>query len=202
MKFNESSDDLSFLDDIDLSHCDIVKSEPINSGFPDFKPSQVQDLFSFLDIEGTAFSSHDEKAKENDAFVTPSPTTSAGLQNKHKPEVFSDCMWSAAAGNSLKAKGRKRDVSITLTECNNGLATITSLEMLDILGRTPPVVDGLDSSNNLMWNPLNDTSETERDSEEEEEIDVVTSNPDDDDVMPWVTCQQTNIQRIEAGKDK
>lgn len=197
-KLNQTDDQLSFLDDIDLSDCDGIKSEPSSGNLPDLKPHQEQELFNFFEREIDDMTSQifpaaaDDKMK--DALTMSCPTTSTAFKIKHEPEVFSDCMWSADARNGHRTKDRKRDVSITLSECANGLATITSMEMFDILGKTPPV-DGLENSS-LLWNPLNDASETESDNEDEE-IDVVTSN--DDDVKPWLKQEQTNFQQIEPG---
>lgn len=175
----DHKDPLSFLDDID-----IIDFANGNSGSTDH-----QEMFSLLKREidddlNLLFNDDD-----NNLFDVQKLTAN---NVKVEPEVYTDCMWSSAD----HARDRKRDVSITLSECAEGLATITSMEMFDFLEneKTPPEAC-LDNAS-LMWNQLNEDSDTDTDNEE---IDVVTSN--DDDVQPWVKQQQQmNIQRIKPGK--
>lgn len=106
-----------------------------------------------------------------------------------EPETLkSDCMWSSTLNHMVEAqqqqtKGRKRDFSLTLSECNEGLMAIKDIEML---GSTPPTFMGGNllagsSLNAYIETPLT-TSASESDTEStstDEEIDVVSSDDND-----------------------
>jgi hypothetical protein len=114
--------------------------------------------------------------------------------------IKSDCMWSSTLTHMAEAqqqqqqhnnKGRKRDISLTLSECNEGLMTIRDIELL---GTTPPTFSGGflggASLNAYIETPLT-TSASESDTESastDEEIDVVSS--DDPDYTRPILHQQ------------
>ncbi len=88
----------------------------------------------------------------------------------------SDCMWSSTLGNVFGEthpapkcrRGRKRDFSMTFSECAEGMS---GLATMDMLSSTPPMPMGGAVFEGALWTPLNScNSETDSD----EEIDVET----------------------------
>ena len=135
----------------------------------------------------------------------------------------SDCMWSSTLPHQIESqqqqqqqnKGRKRDFSLTLSECNEGMMAIKDIE---ILGTSPPTFLGGSLLTGASLNPFIETplttSASESDTEStstDEEIDVVSS--DDNDMYRHQLVQQQHhhhhrvhnssskkIPHIEAGR--
>ena len=122
--------------------------------------------------------------------------------------IKSDCMWSSIHIGEIQQqhhsnKSRRRDISLTLSECTEGIMAIKDIEML---GTSPPTFMGGflggASLNAYIETPLN-SSASESDTEStstDEEIDVVSS--DDPDYSHSLLHQQqhhrshTNVKKI------
>lgn len=155
-----------------------VKDEP-----GDFFIKEVESDF-FVKEEVFQMNDDDSSCDFLNDFNLPSLDLSA-----LEPETLkSDCMWSSTLNHMVEAqmnqtKGRKRDFSLTLSECNEGLMAIKDIEML---GTTPPTFMGGNllagsSLNAYIETPLT-TSASESDTEStstDEEIDVVSSDDND-----------------------
>ena len=206
---NKTDDPMAFLDQLVIKEEDFLDEENVqvidaSCHLPDLRPSHDDELLNFLtskvDNDFLADFQNAGQPSRNDFLNDLATTSTVDVRSiKTDPDILTDCMWSAAVKESLQLKsnkGRKRDVSLTLSECAEGITSIASMD-LDFLGTTPPSGGILDGSN-LIWTPLNQNSETETDSEEEE-IDVVTAK--DDDVTPWVEQRRAqSVQSIQPGK--
>ena len=197
---------MAFLDQLVIKEEDFLVEQNVQVIDACHLPSHDEELLSFLsskvDNDFLADFHNVEQQPSTHSFLNDVATTSTADVHsiKTEPDILSDCMWSAAVKESLQTKsnknGRKRDVSLTLSECAEGITSIASMD-LDFLGSTPPGIGILDGSSQI-WTPLNQNSEIGTDSEEEE-IDVVTAR--DDDVTPWVEQRLAkNVQNIQPGR--
>ena len=127
----------------------------------------------------------DTKFSSHNLLFDDEIAATATEEVKDEPPVFSDCMWSSAAKNQQHGRERKRDVSITLSECAEGLATITSLEMFDFHSKA--------QTGDAIFDSVRDASETDTD----EEVDVVTAS--DSDFAASVMKQKNLFHKVQPG---
>lgn len=190
---------LSFLDDLSqqITNVDSIEDETFMCKHePGIEVDKVDDVLQFLtSSNGDDFADLDflnDSAMEVSASESYQPT-SENLDNNDVPSsieikfgncdpelIKSDCMWSSTQSNFFENtttfrphhKGRKRDVSLTLSDCAKGITSITSMEMtgvapLEMLSTTTTAT----ATEGALWNPVN--SETETDNSDEE-VDIET----------------------------
>jgi hypothetical protein len=164
-----------------------IKEEPA-----DFLAKEMDDS---IFIKEEVFQMNDEASTCD--FLNDFNLPSMDLSFLEPDTLKSDCMWSSTLthmdiSQQQQNKGRKRDFSITLSECNEGIMTIKDI---DLLGTTPPTFMGGNllagsSLNAYIETPLT-SSASESDTEStstDEEIDVVSS--DDNDIYRRYLVQQ------------
>jgi hypothetical protein len=130
------------------------------------------------------------------------------FSNSDPEPIKSDCMWSSTLASNVCGdvssskrhhhKGRKRDVSLTLSECADGIMSITSMEMT---GFAPLEVLSIDSGNSIEGVLLNTfSSETETD-DSDEEVDVETPYDNVSDPLLQQHSHKPRLQKksIEPG---
>jgi len=158
-----------------------ITYEQVNdSDLPAFEDLDFNDLLEIKDEPLTQLLSDtsDTSSGADPFFNMESLMDDASLDS-----IKSDCMWSSvnlfntSENNHNSRKRRHRDVSLTLSECAEGLLSINQLDvnMLDQisdapLGSTPPFMTS--SFGAMDENDENETSEGPSD-EEDDEIDVV-----------------------------
>lgn len=151
-------------EDLDFGDLLEVKEEPLTS---EVEPIVTSDNGNMIEDNTDLFEAINTNAEPDPFFSMESFMDEASLDS-----IKSDCMWSSvnlfAQENSRK---RRRDVSLTLSECAEGLLSINSLDvnMLDSLNTPTTTMMNIDDTpsdnDDLMANS--------EDEEADEEIDVV-----------------------------
>jgi hypothetical protein len=194
-KENLEQNSLLWLDDFEMVDIGKIELDDVDDKagtgtFPDLKSPHNHEPLIFFNhgamIQDDLIHGETKPTFASLFDVDTPPMTADGVKVEPLPQVFSDCMWSADFRNTNLNRDRQRDVSITLSECAEGLATITSMEMFEFQCKASPGVT-FDNAG-LMMNSLNDESD--------EEIDVVTANDSD---VSLQQCHQNSFHRIEPG---
>merc|ERR1719410_7601 len=157
-------------EDLDFGDLLEVKEEPLTS---EVEPIVTSDNGNMIEDNTDLFEAINTNAEPDPFFSMESFMDEASLDS-----IKSDCMWSSvnlfAQENSRK---RRRDVSLTLSECAEGLLSINSLDvnMLDSLN-TPSNLMNIDDESASTTSCSSDQESFMANSEDEEadeEIDVV-----------------------------
>ena len=222
----DSNNPLSFLDDLSLqiSNVGSIKDEVfIGHHETDGRIArdEVNDVLDFLTTTyGDNFADlnflndTNMEAAAPESYQSPEPYNAGNFDDDNEtkfsicdPEpIKSDCMWSstlssvfgdATTTSKVHQKGRKRDVSLTLSECAEGITSITSMEIapLEMLSTTATanLMGGGSMIEGALWNPLNTcNSETETD-DSDVEVDVET--PYENDSNPLLQQQHSHKSR-------
>ena len=166
-------------EDLDFNDLLEIKDEPLNEMFSPNESSESE--------SSGPESSSQEFA--NDDLIDPFFNMESLMDDASLDSIKSDCMWSSVNlfnnenNSSSNSRKRRRDVSLTLSECAEGLLSINQLDvnMLDQisdapLGASPPFMTS--TFDNMEAEDNDDESEdTETNSEDEDdEIDVVGDN--------------------------
>ena len=175
MDFELPFEDLDFGDLLD------VKQEPLyQEQQPQQQPALAQALSSPIsdDIKiednNDLFEAINVNADPDPFFNMESLMDDASLDS-----IKSDCMWSSvnlfAQENSRK---RRRDVSLTLSECAEGLLSINSLDvnMLDSLNTPTSNLMNMDDTASSTESDQDSFMANSEDEEADEEIDVVSTD--------------------------
>ena len=156
-------------EDLDFGDLLEVKEEPF-----DQEPVQMaasNGASAFMDVNNDLFEAINTNADPDPFFSMESLMDDASLDS-----IKSDCMWSSvnlfAQENSRK---RRRDVSLTLSECAEGLLSINSLDvnMLDSLNTPTNMIGNMDDESSSVHSNESFEAGSEDEASDNEEIDVV-----------------------------
>jgi len=173
MDFELPFEDLDFGDLLD------VKQEPLYEQAPQPMASPVASSITdeAVKIEEADNSDLFEAININSADNDPFFNMESLMDDASLDSIKSDCMWSSVNlfANQENSRKRRRDVSLTLSECAEGFLSINSFDV--------NMLDSLNTQNNMMniEDTASDTSSCDQDSfmansedeEADEEIDVV-----------------------------
>jgi hypothetical protein len=178
------------------SDCHHIKEEihEMDFAITKIKDEQFKDLGDLTDMWPFGADDNMDGSGVEDLFGTDlvdSIINSSTKQEEQQQVIQSDLMWSSTLDKDTTLgagfettlpfkRGRRRDVSITLSECAEGLLTVKDMELMSsspLLGSSPMIGGHGNHNAFFMDTPLaSSESDTETgvsgDSEEEEEIDV------------------------------